>query len=73
VRLLEIQVRARRRIVNHSEHLTRRTLLTTSFENYHEGMRLMVTSPFAPEIGEVIRVERLTAGCVGVAVQFLWQ
>jgi len=46
---------------------------TTSLGHYYEGMRLMVTSPFPPEVGEVVRVERLADGCVGVAVQFLWQ
>ncbi len=46
----------------------------TSLEHpYYPGMRLMVTSPFAPEIAEVIRVEQLADGCVGVALQFLWQ
>ena len=46
---------------------------TTSLEHYYEGMRVMVTSPFPPEIGEVVRVEQLADGCLGVAVQFLWQ
>ncbi len=46
---------------------------TTSLEHYYAGMRLMVTSPFPPEIGEVVRVERLADGCVGVVVQFLWR
>ena len=45
----------------------------TSLGDYYPGMRLMVTWPFAPEIAEVIRVEQLADGCVGVAVQFLWQ
>src|SRR5712692_2598717 len=55
-------------------NISRRGLyFTTPLENYYEGMRLMVTSPFPPEIGEVVRVERLADGCVGVAVEFLWQ
>ena len=45
----------------------------TSLEHYYKGMKLMVTSPFPPEIGEVVRVEQLADGCLGVAVQFLWQ
>ena len=67
-------VRARRGIANHSEHISADGLyFTASLQHYYEEMRLMVTSPFPPEIGEVVRVERLTDGRVGVAVRFLWQ
>src|SRR2546425_12118014 len=45
----------------------------TSLEHYYKGMKLMVTSPFPPEIRDEGRVEQLGDGCLGVAVQFLWQ
>ena|SRR2546427_9687596 len=50
---------------------------TTSLEHYSVGMLLKVTFPYSPvdpikteEIGEVVRVERLADGRMGIAIKF---
>ena len=50
---------------------------TTSLQHYCAGMLLKVTFPYSPvdpikleEIGEVVRVERLTDGRMGIAIKF---